>query len=130
MVNDPVADLITRIRNASAVAHESVSVPYSKLKEAIATKLHTEGYVGSVETDGKDTKKELVITLRYEGGTPAITGVDRISKPGRRLYAGAHELMPYKQGKGSWFLSTPKGILTDKEARKENEGGEILFRIW
>jgi len=79
---------------------------------------------------GEDLEKKISIELLYTNGDSRIRGMERVSKPGRRLYTGAHDLKPYKQGKGSWIISTPTGILTDRQARKENKGGEILFRIW
>ena len=131
MVNDPVADLITRLSNARAVGKANVSLPFSNFKLAIAEKLKDAGYVSAVEKKGKKVKKILEVTLKYtEKGVPAISGVKRVSKPGRRVYKGAHDIMPVRYGHGSLLLSTPRGVLTDKEARKENIGGEALFEIW
>lgn len=127
---DTIGDFIVRLKNAGAVGHESVSLPHSKLKEAIANKLVSTGYLSSVKVDGKDAKKVLEVTLRYEGGKHTINDVKRVSKPGRRLYAKVEEIYPVKFGKGHLILSTPKGILTDDEARKERVGGEQLFVIW
>jgi small subunit ribosomal protein S8 len=131
MVTDPVADLITRLTNASAVKKQTVSVPFSAFKLAIAEKLREVGYVGSVEKKGKKVKKTLDVTLKYQtDGVPAIQGVKRISKPGRRLYKSVLDIVPVRYGHGTLVLSTPKGIKTDKEAKKENVGGEALFEIW
>lgn len=131
MVNDPVADLINRLKNAGAVKHASVSIPFSNLKLAIAEKLKDAGYVKAIEKKGKKIKKTLDIVLKYnDAGVPVINGVKRISKPGRRLYKSVHEIMPVKYGHGALILSTPSGIKTDKEARKEKVGGEALFEIW
>lgn len=130
MVNDPIGDMITRLQNASAVQKESVAIPYSKMKEAIALSLKKAGFVGDVSKDGEGVKKVLIVELKYNSGTSMIRGVKRISKPGRRLYAGARDVHPVKYGKGALILSTPRGILTDAEARKVRAGGETLFKIW
>lgn len=131
MVSDPIADLIVRLTNAGAVKHASVSLPYSTFKQAVAEKLKEAGYVKSVEKKGKKVKKTLDIELLYtEAGAPKIKGVKRISKPGRRMYKSVLEINSVRYGHGSLILSTPKGIKTDKEARKERVGGEALFQIW
>lgn len=131
MVNDPVADLIVRLTNAGAVKHASISVPFSNFKLAIAEKLKDAGYVKTVEKKGKKVKKTLEIGLVYgTDGVHKIQGVKRVSKPGRRLYRSVHEIRPVRYGHGCLILSTPKGIKTDKEARKEKVGGEALFEIW
>ncbi|PIR82805.1 30S ribosomal protein S8 [Candidatus Kaiserbacteria bacterium CG10_big_fil_rev_8_21_14_0_10_59_10] len=131
MTTDPVGDLIIRVKNAGAVRKESVSVPFSMLKFSIAEKLKDAGYVKAVEKKGKKVRKTLDIVLRYdEGGRHAIQGVRRVSKPGRRMYRSVQELSPVRYGHGTLILSTPRGILTDTEARKEKVGGEALFEIW
>jgi len=131
MVNDPVGDLIVRLMNAGAIKKASVSVPFSNLKLAIAEKLKDAGFVKDVEKKGKKVKKTLDIVLMYDDkGMPHIQGVKRVSKPGRRLYKSMREIMPVRYGHGALVLSTPKGIKTDKEARKEKVGGEALFEIW
>lgn len=131
MVTDPVADFITRLTNAGAVKKQTVSLPFSTFKLAIAEKLQEAGYVGTVEKKGKKIRKTLDIVLKYESnGMPAIKGVQRISKPGRRLYRSVLDIVPVRYGHGTLILSTPKGIKTDKEAKKENVGGEALFEIW
>lgn len=130
MVSDTVGDFIIRLKNAGMVGHSTVSLPYSKLKAAIANKLAEAGYVEAVEVKGKDVKKTLEITLKYEGKAHKISGVKRISKPGRRLYSKVETIYPVKFGKGNMILSTPAGILTDAEAREKNVGGEQLFIIW
>lgn len=130
MVNDPVADLIIRLKNAGMVGKEEVQVPYSKLKAAIAEKLAEAGFVAGTDKHGKKVKKTLAITLRYTDGAHAIRGVKRISKPGRRLYIKAADIHPVKFGRGKRILSTPAGILTGEEAREKNVGGEELFIIW
>lgn len=131
MVSDPIADLIVRLTNAGAVKHAVVSMPFSNFKLAVAEKLKDAGYVKGVEKKGKKVKKSLDITLSYaETGEPKIKGVKRISKPGRRMYKSVLEITSVRYGHGTLILSTPKGIKTDKEARKEKVGGEALFEIW
>lgn len=131
MVNDPVSDLIIRLKNAGMVRKHEVSVPYSRLKHAIAEKLAEAGYIERAEKRGKKIKKSLDITLKYdERGAHQIHGVKRISKPGRRLYISVHEIHPIKFGKGKLILSTPSGILTGEEAKDKRVGGEQLFIIW
>jgi small subunit ribosomal protein S8 len=131
MVGDPVGDFIVRLTNAGAVRKETVAVPYSQLKHAIAEKLVERGFLASAEKQGKKVKKTLEVALRYnQDGTPFIRGVKRVSKPGRRLYIKSSEIFPVKFGKGAMLLSTPKGILAGDEARKEKVGGEQLFIIW
>jgi small subunit ribosomal protein S8 len=131
MVNDTIGDFINRLKNAGATKLPSVSVPYSAFKMAIAEKLKEAGYVQAIEKKGKKIKKTLDVTLKYtEGGEHAIQGVKRISKPGRRMYRSVHEIIPVRYGHGALVLSTPKGVMTDKEARKAKVGGEALFEIW
>jgi len=130
MVNDPIGDFINRLSNAGKVKKETVEIPYSALKQAVADKLVSFGYLSSVEKHGKKVKKTLEVGLAYENGRSMIRGVKRISKPGRRMYKGAGEILPVKFGKGKLILSTPKGILSGEEAKKENVGGEELFSIW
>lgn len=130
MVSDTVGDFIIQLKNAGAVGKSEVVVPYSKLKHAIADKLVVAGFISSVNKKGKGAKKDLVVELRYDNGAHYIRGVQRVSKPGRRLYAGVAEIHPVKFGHGKLILSTPAGILTDDEARQQNVGGEQLFKIW
>lgn len=130
MVNDPIGDFIVRLKNASDVGISHVVLPYSKLKHAIADTLAAAGFVGAVRKEGKDARKSLAVDLIYVNGTPKISGVKRISKPGRRMYANTKEIYPVKYGKGLLILSTPKGILTGGQARKEGVGGETLFEIF
>lgn len=130
MVNDPVSDFIIRLKNAGMIRKAEVNLPYSKLKHAIADKLADAGYVDAVAKHGKKAKKTLAVKLKYADGEHKIKGVQRISKPGRRMYVSASEIFPVKFGKGNMILSTPAGILTGEEARKQNVGGEHLFIIW
>jgi small subunit ribosomal protein S8 len=131
MVGDSVGDFIIQLKNAGMVGKKQVSIPYSKLKAAIADKLVAEGYLEKADKEGKKATKSLEVTLKYkEKGAHAISGVKRVSKPGRRLYIKSSEVYPIKFGKGRIILSTPAGILTGEEARKQNVGGEQLFIIW
>ena len=131
MVNDPVGDFIIRLTNAGAVKKAAVSVPHSAFKFAIAEKLKDAGFVKGVEKKGKKVRKTLDVMLKYDDkGAHVIHGVRRISKPGRRMYKSVHDIMPVRYGHGALLLSTPNGIKTDKEARKEKVGGEALFEIW
>src|SRR3989338_1166605 len=125
MVGDTIGDFIVRLTNAGAIKKASVSVPYSAFKMAIAEKLKDAGFVAGVEKKGKKVRKTLDVVLKYdEAGKHAISGVKRISKPGRRMYKSTREIIPVRYGHGALMLSTPKGVLTDKEARKEKVGGE------
>lgn len=131
MVGDTVGDFIIQLKNAGMVGKKNVSIPYSKLKHAIADKLVQEGYIVSAAKEGKKVTKSLEVGLKYDvRGDHQIRGVKRISKPGRRLYIKATEVYPVKFGKGRVIISTPEGILTGEEARKQNVGGEQLFIIW
>jgi len=131
MVTDPVGDFIIRLKNASVVKKDVVVTPHSKLCFAIAEVLQKNGYIKSVNKKGKKIQKTIEVELRYskEDVSP-IHGVQRVSKPGRRMYYGAKEIHPVKYGKGLLVLSTPKGILTGAVARKAKVGGEALFEIW
>lgn len=131
MVNDTVGDFITRLKNAGMVGKTVVSIPYSKFKHAIAEELVKQGYLAGVDTAGKKQQKTLEVTLKYgEGGVHQIQGVKRMSKPGRRVYVKVGDIYPVKYGKGHMILSTPAGVLTGEEARKQNVSGEQLFIIW
>lgn len=130
MVSDPVGDFVVQLMNAGAVRKGAVSVPYSKLKAAVADTLVQVGYLKSAAKRGKKIRKMLDVELVYQGEKPMIRGVQRISKPGRRMYVGAAGIHPVKFGMGKLILSTPKGIITGEEARKQRVGGEQLFIIW
>lgn len=131
MVTDPIGDFIIQLKNAGAVKKTVVSVPFSNFKMAIAEKLKESGYIRSADKKGKKVKKTIDVVLKYdEAGVHVINGVKRISKPGRRLYRNVREIVPVRYGHGALILSTPKGILTDKEAKKNKLGGEALFEIW
>jgi small subunit ribosomal protein S8 len=132
MVSDAIGDLIIRLKNAGTVGKAQVEVPYSKLRHAVANKLMSAGYVADVKEVNKKrvAEKALSITLAYEGGAHRISGVQRISKPGRRLYTKVEAIHKVKFGKGHLILSTPKGILTGEEAKQQGVGGEQLFIVW
>ena len=131
MVGDVVGDFIIRLKNAGAVKKETISVPYSKLRHAVADKLVDAGYLASVGTAGEKVQdKTLEVTLSYVDGAHSIRGVKRVSKPGRRLYTKVSDIHPVKFGKGHLILSTPAGVLTGEEAREKKVGGEQLFIIW
>lgn len=130
-MNDPIGDFIIRIKNANAVKKESVSVPFSKIKLAISELLFNKGFVGKVSEKIKGKAKYLNIELLYtEDGKPIVSGTQRISKPSRRIYEKSKNIRPFKKGYGLSVFSTPKGIMADMDAKKENLGGEFLFNIW
>jgi small subunit ribosomal protein S8 len=130
MVTDPIADFIVRIKNASDAGKASISVPYSALKENIAHTLVKGGYISNIETKGKKIEKTLEITLSYIGSEPRVHGIDRVSKPSRRIYQKSKDIRMFKSGFGNIVLSTPQGVLLDVDAKKLKVGGEILFKIW
>ena len=127
---DPISDMLNRIRNAQAVQKETVEVPFSQIKYAIAKVLERRGFVKGVEFHGKKTKRTLEITLRYKNDLPAISGVKRKSRPGQRHYVDVGSIKKVKGGYGIAVVSTSKGIMTGSEARKENVGGELLCEVW
>ena len=129
-ITDPVADMLTRIRNANNAKHESVNVPASKLKLAIAKILFEEGYIKSYQFIEDGNQGVIKITLKYLGKEKVITGLRRVSKPGLRMYVGADELPKVLRGLGIAIVSTSKGVMTDKQARKEHVGGEVLAFVW
>ena len=131
MNTDPIADMLTRIRNANMVGHEAVSMPHSKLKVALAELLKSEGFITDFAVNAEGKFKSLVITLKYdENGKPVITNLQRVSKPGLRNYCKAKNLPQVFGGLGISIVSTSKGLKTDRKARKENLGGEILCNVW
>jgi small subunit ribosomal protein S8 len=126
MVTDPIGDLLVRLQNASRVGKTSVSLPFSRLKMAVADVLSKEGYVGT--PDKKNYS--MTIPLTYKNGRPVITGTKRVSKPSRRMYMGVRDVRPVRHGHGLVVLSTPKGVMTGAQARAARVGGEVLFEIW
>ena len=128
---DPIADMLTRIRNANSAKHKTVDVPSSNMKKAIAKILFEEGYIKAFEEVKDDTQGIIRITLKYdEKGNRVIDGIKRISKPGLRVYASKDELPKVLNGLGIALISTSKGIKTDKEARNEGLGGEVIAYVW
>ena len=130
-ITDPIADMLTRIRNAGTAKHETVDVPASKMKKAIAEILMNEGYINAFQIIDDSTQGIIRITLKYlPGKEKAIQGLRRVSKPGLRVYAGADELPRVLKGLGIAIISTSKGIMTDKAAREAHIGGEVLAFVW
>ena len=130
-MTDPIADMLTRIRNASTVAHETVDIPASKLKVELARVLKEEGFIADYAVKEEGKFKVITITLKYDmNRKPVITKLERISKPGLRHYSKAKKLQKVLGGLGVAIISTPKGLLTDRKARKENVGGEVLCYVY
>ena len=131
-MNDPIADMLTRILNANTATHDTVHVPVSKMKTAIADILVNEGYIEKYEITGEGVQKNLHITLKYgkDKNERIISGIKRISKPGLRIYAGSEDMPKVLGGLGIAIVSTNKGVITDKEARKLHVGGEVLAFVW
>lgn len=129
-MTDPIADFLVRLKNASVVRRDTVVLPYSKLKNAVGEALLKRGFVKSVVRRAKKVGASLEVGLIYEGDKPKIKGVERVSKPSKRVYLGVKDIRKVREGHGALIISTPKGILSDAEARKEMVGGEALFKIW
>ena len=130
VVTDSIADMLTRIRNANSMRYETVKIPASKVKEEIAKILKEEGFINNYKLEKNNVQGTLVLTLKYDDKQRVITGLKRISKPGLRVYAKHDEIPKVLNGLGIAIISTSKGIMTDKQARKENIGGEVLAYIW
>ena len=131
MMTDPIADMLTRIRNANAIKRQQLEMPASRTKVGIAEALKLEGFIDSYEVTEGSPASTLTITLKYgPDGEHVIRAIDRVSKPGRRVYSGAKELPRVVRGLGVHILSTPKGILSDRNARRENVGGEVLCKVY
>ena len=130
-ITDPIADLLTRIRNASSAKHETVEVPASKMKKAIVEILFAEGYIKKYEVIDDERQGVIKIWLKYvEGKKAVISGIKRVSKPGLRVYASKEDMPRVLKGLGIAIVSTSKGIMTDKQARRENVGGEVVACVW
>jgi len=127
---DPIADMLTRIRNAQVAGHDNVSIPASNMKKSIAKILLAEGYVKNVEFIDEGVQGSIRVTLKYVEKRPVIVGLKRISRPGLRVYARCDEIPKVLGGLGTAIISTSKGVMTDKEARKNAIGGEVLAYIW
>jgi small subunit ribosomal protein S8 len=131
VITDPIGDLLTRIRNGLGARHTAVRLPHSRLKVRIAEILVKEGYLEDVEVVPDPIQSEIVITLKYVGGRdPVIKGIKRVSKPGLRVYRGRADLPRVQAGMGVAIVSTSKGVMTDKEARRHKVGGEVLCQVW
>ena len=129
-ITDPIADMLTRIRNANSARHDTVDVPASNMKKSIAQILLDEGYIKSYQIVDDVTQGVIHITLKYNGKDKVITGLRRVSKPGLRVYVGADELPRVLRGLGIAIVSTSKGVMTDKAARAAHVGGEVLAFVW
>jgi len=131
MLTDPIADMLARIRNAGKARHYQVELPASKLKVAVAQVLAESGYLDEVRTETRGGKPTLVLALRYDDdGDPLIDGLRRVSRPGRRVYVNAEEIPQVRRGLGMAVLSTSRGVLSDRSARTEHVGGEVLCEVW
>ena len=130
-MTDPIADMLTRIRNANTAGHPTVEIPASKMKKSIAGILKEEGYIEDFEVIDDNKQGMIKVVLKYgEGKTPVIKGLRRVSKPGLRIYSNVEDLPKVMKGLGIAIISTSKGVMTDCQARKENVGGEVLAFIW
>ena len=129
-MHDPIADMLIRIKNGGYANKETVEMPFSLLKEAIAKVLFAEGYLTSYAKKGKKIQKTLEVGIAYEGKTPRVSDVARMSKPSRRFYIKNDEIKQVRNGHGLMVLSTPKGLMTGEDALRERVGGEVLFEIW
>lgn len=131
MLTDPIADMITRIRNGGQARLKRVEIPESRLKREVARVLQEQGYISNFSSDGDPKKPMLTVEVRYnEGSEPMIQGIQRVSRPSRRVYVGWQEIPKVRNGLGIAILSTPRGILTDEQAREAHVGGEILAEVW
>ena len=130
IVNDPISDMLTRIRNAQMRSKSKVAIPPSKLRERVLEVLAKEGYIRSFATIEKDGKSEIEVELKYFDGAPVIKEMTRVSKPGRRVYASVNTLPSVFNGLGISILSTPKGVMSDSDARAQNVGGEVLCTVF
>ncbi|MBW3538391.1 30S ribosomal protein S8 [Candidatus Parcubacteria bacterium] len=130
MNTDPIADMLTRIRNAASASHGSLHMPYSKIKEAIAKILAENRFIADYRVETSGAFKSLVVVLTGQNATPGITTVARISKPGRRVYAGSAKIPHVLGGQGIVIVSTSKGLMTGQEARKNGLGGELICKVW
>ncbi len=128
-MSDPIADMLTRIRNAQLVEKSSVTMPSSKLKAAIAAVLKDEGYIESFQVRGDAARPELEIELKYYAGRPVIERIERVSRPGLRIYKGRHDIPSVMNGLGVAIITTPKGVMTDRKARQSGVGGEVLCYV-
>lgn len=129
-MNDPIADMLTRIRNAIAASRNNVVLPHSKIKESIAKILKDNGFIADYQVDTSGSFKTLVLTIHSDGQSPVINALQRVSKPGRRVYASSQEIPLVLGGRGMVILSTSSGLMTGREARKQGLGGELICKVW
>jgi len=130
MMSDPIADMLTRIRNASRAKHATVGFQYSRLKKEILTILKSEGFISDFEVKRENNKSDIVVSLKYFEKNPVIRSIERVSTPGRRTYIGRDDLQPTKNNMGIAIVSTSKGVTTGRHAKQLGVGGEVLLRIW
>ena len=131
MLTDPISDMLTRIRNGGKARHKNVQLPDSRIKREIARILQQSGYLRGFESSGEKSEATLLIELRYDNYShPTIEGIQRVSRPGRRVYVGARKIPKVRNGLGVAILSTPKGVMTDRAAREASVGGEVLCEVW
>jgi len=129
-LSDPIGDMIARIKNASLRNYKKVEIPSSKFKVKIADVLKNEGYIIDYKIEKNDNKENLLIDLKYNSGNPVINSIQRVSKPGRRIFSSAESLPKVSNGLGIAIISTPKGVMTDQDARKNQVGGEIICKVF
>ena len=130
-VTDPISDMLTRIRNAVMSHHDSVAIPHSNMKRSLLRLMRDEGFITNVTTNRDGVKADFDVTLRYyDADESVITGLKRVSKPGRRIFVGKNEIPRYYGGRGVAFMSTSKGVMTSDQARRSGVGGELLFYVW
>ena len=129
-LSDPIGDMLTRIKNSQMRNHKKVEMPSSNFKTKIADVLKNEGYINNFNVENTDKKNILIINLKYNSGSPVITVIERVSRPGRRIFSSAESLPKINNGLGIAIVSTPKGVMTDIEARKQKVGGEVICKVF
>tara|TARA_Y100001936_G_scaffold36415_1_gene34622 strand:+ start:140 stop:535 length:396 start_codon:yes stop_codon:yes gene_type:complete len=129
-LSDPIGDMLARIKNSQMRNHKRVEIPSSNFKAKIADVLKNEGYINNFNVENNDNKNTLIIDLKYNSGSPVITVIERISRPGRRIFSSAESLPKINNGLGIAIVSTPKGVMTDIEARKQKIGGEVICKVF
>ena len=129
-LSDPIGDMLARIKNSQMRNHKKVEMPSSNFKTKIADVLKNEGYINSFNVENNDKKNILIINLKYNSGSPVITVIERVSRPGRRIFSSAESLPKINNGLGIAIVSTPKGVMTDIEARKQKVGGEVICKVF
>ncbi|MDC3100099.1 30S ribosomal protein S8 [Candidatus Pelagibacter sp.] len=129
-LSDPIGDMLARIKNSQMRNHKRVEIPSSNFKAKIADVLKNEGYINNFNVENNDNKNTLIIDLKYNSGSPVITVIERVSRPGRRIFSSAESLPKINNGLGIAIVSTPKGVMTDIEARKQKIGGEVICKVF